>query len=175
MQEQGTRYAKYRVIPRTLIFLFKDDQILLLKGAPNKKIWAGYYNGIGGHVEPGEDALACAYRELREEAGTVDVHLHLCASVLVDTGSDPGVTLFVFKGQTGDFEITGSDEGKPEWITMRNVMNLKLVHDLYKLIPRVHIWQPGDDVLFARYSYSSDGELLVEFNSSDSGSAPFFS
>lgn len=166
MQEQGTRFARYRVIPRTLIFLFKEDAVLLLKGAPSKKIWAGYYNGIGGHVEPGEDVLACAYRELREEAGQADVHLHLCANILVDTGEDPGVTLFVFKGITEDFEITGSDEGKPEWIPLDNVLNLKLVHDLYELIPRVQQWQPGDDVLFARYSYSSAGELLVEFSSS---------
>jgi 8-oxo-dGTP diphosphatase len=167
MQEQGTHFARYRVIPRTLIFLFHEDEILLLKGAPHKKIWAGYYNGIGGHVEPGEDVLACAIRELHEEAGISDVHLHLCASVLVDTGEDPGVTLFVFKGEAAHKTVIASHEGTPEWIPLNDVLDLKLVHDLYKLIPRVHQWQPGDEVMFARYSYSSEGELKVSFNSTD--------
>lgn len=162
--EQGIRFAKYRVVPRTLIFLFHADKVLLLKGAPTKRIWAGYYNGIGGHVEPGEDALTSARREMSEETGIDDAHLYLCASVLVDTGEDQGVTLFVFKGTVGEVEITGSDEGLPEWIAMSDVLNMKLVPDLYKLIPRVQQWQPGDDVLFARYFYSSEEELLVEFN-----------
>jgi len=33
-----------------------------------------FYAGIGGHVEPGEDFLACAHREAREEVG-VDVDI----------------------------------------------------------------------------------------------------
>ncbi len=53
MQEQGTHFARYPVIPRALIFLFTGDSVLLLKGAPDKRIWPGLYNGIGGHIEAG--------------------------------------------------------------------------------------------------------------------------
>lgn len=49
---------RYLVVPRTLVFLFDEqDRVLLLKGAENKIRWAGLYNGIGGHVERGKISL----------------------------------------------------------------------------------------------------------------------
>ena len=51
------------LIPRTLIFLTCRDLVLLLKGAPHKRLWANRYNGIGGHIERGEDVLTAAQRD----------------------------------------------------------------------------------------------------------------
>ena len=55
--DQGVRNDRYKIIPRTLIFVTRGEQVLLLKGAVHKRLWANQYNGIGGHVEQGEDAL----------------------------------------------------------------------------------------------------------------------
>ena len=52
--------GRYQVVPRTLCFVTHEDAVLLLKGAPTKRIWPGRYNGLGGHVEPDEDVLAAA-------------------------------------------------------------------------------------------------------------------
>ena len=95
--EQGTREAgrqHYLAVPRTLVFLTGAnpvtgaDELLLLKGAPHKRLWAGKYNGLGGHVEAGEDIRAAAVREVWEEAGIAVEHLTLRGVVNIDTGYD---------------------------------------------------------------------------------------
>jgi len=57
-EEQGVLgHERYVLIPRTLVFLFCGDQVLLLRGAPTKRIWPDRYNGLGGHLERGESLL----------------------------------------------------------------------------------------------------------------------
>lgn len=58
--DQGINRERYMLIPRMLIFLRRGESVLLLKGAPTKRLWAGKYNGVGGHVERGEDILSAA-------------------------------------------------------------------------------------------------------------------
>ncbi len=61
-EDQRSAAGQYTVVARTLVFLTCGSKVLLLKGAPTKRLWAGKYNGIGGHLEPGESPypLPCA-------------------------------------------------------------------------------------------------------------------
>src|SRR3954468_4656922 len=99
-QEQFISRGRYTVIPRTLVFLRHGDDVLLLKGAPTKRLWAGRYNGLGGHVEPGETIAAAALREVREEARiTADQIDSFCLRALVNVeGQLQGVLLCIFTG-----------------------------------------------------------------------------
>jgi len=55
VSDQGINIDRYMLIPRAMIFVRRGDSYLLLKGALTKRLWAGKYNGLGGHVEPGGD------------------------------------------------------------------------------------------------------------------------
>lgn len=159
--DQGTHLNRYVIIPRTLIFLFDDAHVLLLKGTKKKNLWAQKYNGIGGHIEPGEDALASAERELWEETGLSGIPLHLCGVVMCDVDDEMGVGLYVFKGWgSRSVELIQSDEGELEWVPLAELNTIPVVDDLPNLLPKVDAWQAGDAPFFARNYYETDEDQL---------------
>lgn len=153
--------GRYQVAPRTLIFIKNDDELLLIKGAKDKKIWPGLYNGIGGHVERGEDALSAAHRELFEETGLENTQLDLRAIIFIDVEEYQGISLFVFFGNSEQTGLVSSEEGIIEWIKIDQIQNYPMVEDLYQLIPLVLSTEKR--IQFGRYYYH-DRKLVMEFN-----------
>ena len=167
--DQGINFDRYLLVPRTLIFLIKGEKILLLKGGPDKRLWAGLYNGLGGHVERGEDILSAAYRELSEETGLEVNDLWLCGLITIDTGEDIGVGVFVLRGDIPSMVADHSDqlppspEGSLEWIPINMVNSLPLVEDLPVLLPRVLGAQRGETPFSAHYLYDIENRLMILF------------
>ncbi len=161
--DQGVSFDRYMLVPRTLVFLTLGEQVLLLKGAGNKRLWAGLYNGIGGHIEPGEDALSAARREMVEETGLSIDELWLCGIVTVDTQTNPGVGIFVFKGECREYPDITPSEGTLEWHAFADIQNLPLVADLPAILAKIQAYQPGMPPFFAHSSYDASGNLVIHF------------
>lgn len=161
--DQGVNPDRYQLIPRTLIFITRGESVLLLKGASHKRLWAERYNGVGGHVEQGEDVLSAARRELAEETGLDPDDLWLAGTVTVDTGQKIGIGLYVMKGTCENGETRPSAEGELEWVAFDEIQGKDLVEDLPVLLPRVLKANVGDPPFSARYYYDGNDKLIVEF------------
>ena len=159
--DQGVTKDRYTVIPRVAIFLRRGDSALLLRGAPTKRLWPNKYNGLGGHVERGEDALSAAKRELLEETG-LTADLWLCGTLIVDAGA-MGIALYIFAGECTEGEPQPSREGVAEWIPFDRIGELPVVEDLPALLSKIRQMKRGDPPFSARSYYDEQERLIVEF------------
>ncbi len=163
VDQQGVTKDRYTLIPRTLIFITSGERVLLLKGSPNKRLWANQYNGIGGHVERGEDVLTAAKRELAEETGLVVPDLWLCGIITIDTSMNTGIGIYVFRGESIQMDLSQTSEGELDWVLIKEMNKLPLVEDMNVLLPKALAIKKGDRPFYAQYSYDEKGELQIKF------------
>ncbi len=163
-QEQGAAdIGRHAVIPRTLSFLTSGQDVLLLRGAPTKRLWANRLNGIGGHVEPGEDVLASARREIVEETGLEVAALTLRGVIHVSSiSAGAGVLLIVFTGQATSRQVRPSPEGTLEWHPLDALPRDDLVADLPELLPRL-FGPRAQSAIYALYTLNAAGEMEYRF------------
>ncbi len=163
--DQGVKTGKkrYQVIPRVLTFLRNGSDVLLLKGALDKRIWANLYNGVGGHIEIGENIYMAAVREVSEETGLSVSDLMLKAVVNIDAGNpDLGVMMFVFVGWSSERGTISSEEGELHWLPIDQLPEDQLVEDLSWLLPRVLASDSDSSPMYLHYSYDAADQLVIE-------------
>ena len=161
VSDQGVNLERYMLIPRSLIFITWRTKLLLIKGDEDKRLWAGQYNGIGGHIEQGEDIHSAAQRELLEETGITASKLWLCGINLINTKINPGVCLFIFKGETEKNDLIRSNEGTLRWFNLSDLGDLPLVSDLPVLLPKILSTKKGDPIFIAYSEYNKADELII--------------
>ena len=158
---------RYIVYARTLTFLFNAGDVLLIHRSAGAALFPSTYNGVGGHIERGEDILSAARREVREETGLTVNDLSLHGLLHIDEGMDrPGVIVFVFAGHAPQRQVIDSSEGTLHWIPLERISQVDLLPDLPSLLAHVVMGLRSGSIspFFARSTISNDpGKWEIHF------------
>ena len=140
-----------------LAFISRGDEVLLIHR--NKKNAFAYkkWNGIGGHIEKGEDPLTAIRREVKEETGFLIEKFDLNAVVFISQKIDVGIMLFVFSSNFDNDNIISSAEGEVKWIKMNEISLYDTVEDISYLLDVISNSKENNKVLILNYEYSDDG------------------
>ncbi len=159
--------GRWLTITRALCFVTHQTDVLLIRRNVNRKSFAGHYNGVGGHVEQGEDVLTGARREILEESGLLIPadQIILRGVISIDAGKVNGVTLFIFTAAVESREGTFSEcsEGTLHWTPLGEVLTLSVIDDLPIFWPRLFGDKQSDRPFFAHASYDSDDQMVMRF------------
>ena len=113
------------------VALIDGDCVLLIQRA--RAPWAGLWSLPGGRVEPGEDARACATRELGEEIGIVPHGLVEVVQLRAGTGGRHLLQVFATRRYVG--EIVANDEVADHcWARLAEIEALATTPDLLDVV-----------------------------------------
>ena len=155
-------YSRYQMVPRTLVFIKKGGNFLLIHKKKPESFGFNKMNGVGGHIERGEEPFESAQREIAEETGLMVRGLDLCAIIFIDINSTPGIQVFVFKAAYQEGEIEHSEEGELCWMSLSEINNSdEVVSDVSELIKICEAHEPGAQPLIIKYIYDNSGELRI--------------
>lgn len=164
LEGQRIQPDRYTVIPRTLCFLIREHKVLLIRIPEARGAWSGLLNGVGGHIEKGEDPYTSAHREIIEETGLVAQNLKLCGVIIVDSSRNSGIGIYIYVGTVGDEPLKSSTEGSLQWVHLQHLDHYKLVEDLPILLPRALQSFSSGEPFSGLYHYDEQGNLKVQFN-----------
>jgi mutator protein MutT len=109
-------------IRRTLLFLIKNDQILL--ALKKRGFGAGKWNGVGGKIEADESIEEALVRECQEEIGVTPKTWQAVAELdfVQDSKTDPWhMYVHAYISTNWDGEPAESEEMRPEWYKLDNI------------------------------------------------------
>jgi 8-oxo-dGTP diphosphatase len=97
----------------TLIFLTHGEDVLMLhrRRAPNLGLW----NGVGGHLEPGEDPRAGAIREIYEETGLRVPEVRFAGLLTWEGYEIEAGGLYMYTAEAPQRSFHENDEGEMAW------------------------------------------------------------
>ena len=98
-----------------LIAVFDESAEHLLMCLRRKDPYKGLYNFVGGKIEPGEDGMAAAYRELFEETGVAKDDIRLHSVMMMDYPLD-SIHMEAYAGRLNKAVEVRGDENDLIWL-----------------------------------------------------------
>jgi 8-oxo-dGTP diphosphatase len=133
----------------TLCFLLHGDQVLMLhrRFPPNQGLW----NGVGGHIEPGETPQEAAIREITEETG-YQVDAPQFAGLLTWDGFEiPPGAIAIFTVEVDDKGFVTNHEGELAWKSRNWACTApEVVDNIHVFLPKI---LAGEEPLHYHFSY----------------------
>ena len=143
----------------TLCFLTRPGEILLLlrNKPPNRGLW----NGVGGHIEPGETPLDACLREVAEETGYRLTGARYAGLLTWEGFEIPpgGLHLFVAPAPAGD--PVACAEGRLQWQpTDWACQAPEVVSNLHVVLPHILNGAPAQEYHF-RYRNGEVADTVI--------------
>jgi len=114
----------------TCVYLHNGTDILLIERSKATQMAPGMWAGVGGHLEPLEisDPRECAVREVEEETGIKQSHIHgLRLQAVLHRRRHNEIRLqYIYVGSADIRELTETDEGTLLWVPRDSVLELEM-------------------------------------------------
>lgn len=153
MLENNYVSVPFQVIPRVIAFIYRDDQVLLIHREKQNAFAYGKWNGVGGHIEKGEDPLTAIRREVKEETGLSIQDFNLNAIAFISTEKITGICLFIFSAYCLNDDMKSSSEGEVRWIKRNDLQKINIVKDVPFLLDVISQSKKTEEVLILKYIY----------------------
>ena len=135
----------------TLCYIKQNNQTLMLHRIKKENdIHKNKWNGLGGKLEPGESPEECVKREVFEESGLIieSPNLHGVITFPKFDGIDDWI-VFVYTANNFEGNLIDCNEGKLDWVSDDQLLNLNLWEGDKIFIP----WLTQDKFFSAKFIY----------------------
>ena len=133
----------------TLCFLLHGDEVLMLhrRFPPNQGLW----NGVGGHIKPGETARQAVIREVAEETGYRISNPVFGGLLTWDGFETPPGAIAIFTAKVPHKEFVNNHEGNLAWKTREWVCSApEVVNNIHVFLPKI---LSGESLYHFHFSY----------------------
>lgn len=125
-------------IRRTLLFLERDDEILL--AMKKRGFGAGRWNGVGGKIEASETLAEATIRECQEEVNVTPTSFNQVAKLdfyWPTKDASERMLVYAFLCDAWDGEPEESEEMAPKWFKIKDIPYKEMWQDDEYWLPKV--------------------------------------